>query len=39
MAGRPDDAWTSLQRAIELDPRSREWALKDEDLASLHERL
>src|SRR6185503_1961863 len=32
LAGRPDDAWTTLQRAIELDPRSREWALRDDDL-------
>ena len=37
--GRPDDAWTTLERAIELDPKAREWALRDEDLASLHERL
>ena len=38
LAGRPDDAWTTLQRAIELDPRSREWALRDDDLASIHDR-
>jgi len=37
--GRPDDAWATLQRAIEIDPRAREWALEDEDLASIHERL
>ena len=37
--GRPEDAWATLQRAIELDPRAREWALEDEDLAALHERL
>lgn len=39
MAGRPDDAWKTLRRAIELEPKSREWALRDEDLASLHDRL
>jgi hypothetical protein len=39
LAGRPDDAWATLQRAIELDPKARDWALGDEDLASLHERL
>jgi hypothetical protein len=37
--GRPDDAWTTLQRAIELDPRAREWALDDEDLVSIRDRL
>ena len=37
--GRPDYAGTTLQRAIELDPRSREWALRDEDLASIHDRI
>src|SRR4029078_5351065 len=36
LAGRPDDAWTTLQRAIELDPRSREWALRDDHLPSIH---
>ena len=37
--GRTDDAWATLQRAIELDPKMREWALRDDDLAALHERL
>ena len=37
--GRPDDAWATLQRAIEMDPRAREWALGDEDLASIRDRL
>jgi hypothetical protein len=37
--GRPEDAWATLQRAIEIDRRALEWALQDEDLASLHERL
>ena len=39
LAGRPDDAWASLERAIELDPRSREWALRDDDLVSIRDRL
>ena len=39
LAGRPDDAWATLQRAMALDPKVREWALGDEDLASLHDRL
>jgi len=39
LAGRPDDAWTTLRRAIELDPRSREWALRDDDLTSIHDRI
>jgi hypothetical protein len=39
LAGRPDDAWAALQRAIELDPRAREWALEDEDLVSIRDRL
>jgi len=37
--GRADDAWKTLQRAIELDPKAREWALRDDDLASLREKL
>jgi len=37
--GRPDDAWATLQRAMAIDPRAREWALADEDLVSIHERL
>ena len=39
LAGRTDDAWATLQRAIALDPKAREWALGDDDLASLHDRL
>ena len=39
LAGRTDDAWGTLQRAIELEPKAREWALGDEDLAALHDRL
>jgi len=39
LAGRPEDAWASLERAIELDPRSREWALRDDDLVSIRDRL
>jgi hypothetical protein len=39
LAGRPDDAWATLQRAMALDPKAREWALGDDDLASLHDRL
>ena len=39
LAGRTDDAWATLQRAIELEPKSREWALGDDDLAALHDRL
>ena len=26
LAGRADEAWETLQRTLELDPRSREWA-------------
>jgi quercetin dioxygenase-like cupin family protein len=37
--GRPDDAWATLERAMELDPRTREWAKDDEDLASIRDRL
>jgi quercetin dioxygenase-like cupin family protein len=37
--GRPDDAWSTLQRAMELDPRPREWALADEDLVAIRDRL
>ena len=39
LAGRREDAWASLERAIELDPRSREWALRDDDLVSIRDRL
>jgi mannose-6-phosphate isomerase-like protein (cupin superfamily) len=37
--GRPEDAWATLQRAIEIDPRARAWALGDADLTALHDRL
>ena len=37
--GKPDDAWATLQRALELEPQVREWAKGDDDLASLRERL
>ena len=36
---RPDDAWATLSRAIEIEPRVREWAAGDDDLASVHDRL
>jgi hypothetical protein len=37
LAGRNDDALAHLRRAIELEPRTSEWAAKDDDLASLRE--
>ena len=37
--GRPDDAWATLSRAIEIEPRVREWAAGDEDLVSIRDRL
>jgi hypothetical protein len=37
--GRPDDAWATLQRAIAIDERAREWAKSDEDLVSIRDRL
>lgn len=39
LAERDDDALTALRRAIELDPRVREWAANDEDLAAIRDRL
>lgn len=36
MAGRSQDAWVHLKRAIELRPRLGEHALTDEDLVPLH---
>lgn len=39
LAGRDDEALETLQRAIELEPRAREWAAGDDDLASIRERL
>lgn len=35
LAGRLDDAQAHLSRAFELDPKTREWAKDDEDLAGL----
>jgi hypothetical protein len=35
LAGRHDDAVVHLQRAVELEPRTLEWAAKDDDLTSL----
>jgi tetratricopeptide (TPR) repeat protein len=37
LAGRSDDALAHLRRAVELEPRTAEWAAKDDDLASLRE--
>ena len=39
LAGRGDEALAMLRRAVELDPRAREWAAEDEDLASIRDRL
>jgi quercetin dioxygenase-like cupin family protein len=39
LAGRPDDAWATLQRAIELDPKVLKWAAEDDDLVSIRDRL
>jgi tetratricopeptide (TPR) repeat protein len=39
LAGRDDDALEALRRAVELDPRAREWAADDDDLASVRDRL
>jgi len=35
--GRPDAALEELQKAIERDPRAREWAQTDEDFASIRD--
>ena len=35
LAGRHADALAHLQRAVELEPHSLEWAAKDDDLASI----
>ena len=35
LAGHHDDALAHLRRAVELQPRSLEWAAKDDDLASI----
>lgn len=37
--GRPDAAHTWLQQSFQLEPRNRARALKDPDLAPLHEKL
>jgi tetratricopeptide (TPR) repeat protein len=39
LAGHEDEAFAFAQRAIELDPRCRDWAAKDDDLASIRDRL
>jgi mannose-6-phosphate isomerase-like protein (cupin superfamily) len=39
MAGERDTALVHLRKAFEGDPRSREWAQQDEDLASVREDL
>jgi tetratricopeptide (TPR) repeat protein len=39
LAGREDEALETLRRAVELDPRTREWAAGDDDLVSVHDRL
>jgi tetratricopeptide (TPR) repeat protein len=38
-AGRHDEAVAHIQRALELRPAFREWAVKDSDLDSIRERL
>jgi Tetratricopeptide repeat len=35
LAGRPEDALTHLQQAVAGDPRTREWAQRDEDFDSI----
>jgi mannose-6-phosphate isomerase-like protein (cupin superfamily) len=39
LAGREDEALEQLRRAVELDPRAREWASDDEDLIAIRDRL
>jgi len=39
LAGRNDEAWETLQRTIEREPKTREWARDDEDLAAFRDRL
>lgn len=39
LAGREDEALETLRRAVELDPRAREWAAGDDDLVSIRDRL
>ena len=39
LGGREDDALATLRRAVELEPRVREWAAGDDDLASVRDQL
>jgi tetratricopeptide (TPR) repeat protein len=39
LAGRDEDALTTLRRAAELEPRVSEWAASDDDLATVRDRL
>ncbi len=39
LAGRDDEALATLHRAVELEPRAREWAATDDDLLSVRDRL
>jgi len=39
LAGRNAEAWETLQRTIEREPKTREWAKDDEDLAAFRDRL
>ena len=38
LAGREEEALATLRRAVEIDPRTREWAAKDDDLATIRHR-
>jgi tetratricopeptide (TPR) repeat protein len=38
LVGRPDEAIGHIRRAVELNPDLREYAAKDDDFASLHDR-
>ena len=39
LAGKDDEALETLRRAVELEPRAREWAAGDDDLVSVRDRL
>ena len=39
LAGQDDEALDALRRAVELEPRAREWAASDDDLVSIRDRL
>ena len=39
LAGRDDEALETLRRAAAIEPRIREWAASDDDLASVRDRL